>query len=211
MEAFLRALYAVIPGWLRPVAAPVIDRLLAVWRWSQSLAVRVRGGWQRVNTGTQRLRDGLERLGGATYDTLRWLTQVRVPALARWSRDAAIRWARDRVQELRVAVGSVRTLAIRAVSALRAEALAWLSALRRWVAGLVGPVLSAVGRLLTRVFDTWATPARMAAWLAGAMWSALWHYAYSNIDRFAEALWSRRRRLTLRTIDEITQIVRHVL
>src|SRR5574342_675518 len=136
MEEYLRRLASLLPAALRGVAGPVVDRLIAVWQWPRSLAVRVRGGWQRVRTGARRLNEGIDRLSSETFGTLRWLAATRLPALARWARDQSIAWARDRLTELRANIDTVRAFAVVVAARLRAAALGLLAGLRPWAVDL---------------------------------------------------------------------------
>jgi len=211
MEAWLRAVLAVIPQPFRTPASLLVGALIRVWQWSDGLARRTRSVWDPMWIAAHFLRNGIATLGLETLNTLRWLVTVRLPKLFKTAVDSAVKWAADHIIAVaNQAKSLVDNLRRWATDRIR-EALTAIDGLRRWAAGLLAELKSGVSRLLGMVFGTWATPARLAAWLAGAMWSALWRYGWQQADRIAEAAWRARRTLALRTIAEIEHIIGRIL
>jgi hypothetical protein len=211
MEAFLAGLINLLPGPLRPIAGPVVARLLAVWRWSQSLGVRVRGGWRLALTGGLRLRDGLRRLAAEGFLTLRWIVEIRIPAIAGAAREAAIAWASTQLAKLATTLDAARRFLIDLVARSVATLRAWVDAWRAYLVGLIAGAVNGLDRLLERVFRTWATPERLVAWIFGALWSALWRHVWANLDALAESVIRRRQAIALRVLTEAERIIGRVL
>lgn len=211
METFILALVYALPSFLQPVARPVAERLIRVWRWSEGLARHVRGAFRLAVTGATRLRDGIVRLGRETYDTFRWLLSVQVPRLIKQARDAVVKWAADQINRAKAvltsAIDTLRRWATSAVNALRSL----VDNVRRWAAGLLSRLDAAVKRIIDRVFGLWSTPARLAGWLVGAMWTALWRYVDSNLDRIVAAVYAKRRAVFFKSIETIERLVGRLL
>lgn len=211
MEAYLRALIAILPPFLRGPAGGIVDRLLAIWRWSESLARRVRGGWQRVLSGAARLRAGIERLAGQAYTTLRWLTLVRVPQLAGLAREAAIRWAAARVAAILADLAALRGFAIglvaKAESRVRALLDSWVAFLRQQLAGL----LADLRRVIGHVFGVLGTPERIVDWLFAALLARVTRWVIGNADRLAGMVWRQRTRIALSTVEWVERFIARML
>lgn len=211
MIAYLRALLSVLPGWLAAPLRPLTDRLVAIWQWAYDLGRRTVGRWALVTIAGRILSDGLHYLAFETYSTLAWLSVVSVPRWARWARDLAI---------TTLVATVTRLLALRdaAIAALRAWAIVQIGLLgrgvadlRRWAVARLAGLAVSVARLLRHVFGVLGTPERLAAWIVGAMWLALWRYGWSQRDRLAAALWARRQPILLRSIVEIERIIGRLL
>lgn len=211
MESFLLALVYALPGPLRPLASPVAARLLRVWRWSDSLARRIKGGFVKVILGAARLRDGMLRFASETVTTLTWIVRVRVPQLIAQARGAIIAWAVARIREATVLLTRAIDVLRRWTLARLADAMDLLDGLRRWVGSLLAPIADRVRALLAHVFGPLASPERLAAWAIGAIWAAFWRLAYGRLEAIAEAVWRRRRALLLRTLVEAERIIGRIL
>ena len=211
MESWLAGLVSTVPSPLRPVARIIIGAVLAVYKWAYGLGKRARSAWNPLSVAAGLLKIGLGALGGEVYSTLRWLTLVKVPALARWARDTAVRLIVPLLttlgNALRALVGDLRRWAESAIS----RVLSTLSNLARWAGDRVSEIKADIKRLLAMVFGTWSTPERLATWLVGAMWSALWRYVIGQRDRFALAAWQMRQTITLKTLSEIERILGRLL
>lgn len=211
MLTYLRLLVSLLPGPLRAIATPLVDRLVAIWQWSESLARRVRDGWRRLQAGARRMRDGLDKLGRETFVTLRWLLSVRVPALLRTLRDDLVQWVTGRLRDLLLAVDQARRLVLDLGARIRNELLSRVDGLRRWLLEAIKDLVATVAALRDRALHLWGTPERLATWLAGAMWSALWRYAWSQMDRLTSALWRQRRVITLQILAEVERQIGRLL
>lgn len=211
MEAWLLALIAAIPQPFRAAAALVINAIIRLFQWTDGLARRVRGGWNPITAAAQWLSQGLLSLGNDMWTTLRWIILIKIPMWANHAMTVAINWASARINELHNWAQSIVDNVFRWTVTQIQGVLSTLDGLRKWASGLLAEARAAINRLLSRVFDTWATPARLAEWIVGAMWTALWRYAWSQADRIAAALWAARRTLALRTVSEIERIIGRLL
>lgn len=81
----------------------------------------------------------------------------------------------------------------------------------RWAVGWISRLVGDVGRLLRRIFDDWATPERLAAWIVGAMFRALWGFFLSNVERVSVSLWPLRARIIMSTLGLVERILARVL
>lgn len=211
MISYLRALLSILPGWLAAPLRPLTDRLVAIWQWAYDLGRRTVGRWALVTVAGRVLLDGLHYLAFEAYSTLAWLSAVSVPRWARWARDLAISVMTATVVRLLAlrdaAIAALRTWAILQIG-LAARGLADL---RRWAVAQLAGIMVTLTRLVRHVFGVLGTPERLAAWIVGAMWTALWRYGYSQRDRLAAALWARRQPILLRSIVEIERIIGRLL
>jgi hypothetical protein len=211
MEDFIKGLYSSLPSWARVLANPILARILAVYNWVFGLFRATVPNWRVIVTGAKLLRQGVGNLGFEVYNTLYWIRNVWVPKMTAAARDLAILSAIAFVNKVLVPVTkSIVDLRLWALGRL-AAASASLEALRRFTARELAALASTLSKVARRVLVDWATPTRLAAWLAGAMWSALWRYGFSQVDRFSDYFWRRRQAIILRTIGEIERQVGRLL
>lgn len=211
MPWWLQGLLWVLPGWLQAPLRSLVDGIKGVWSWFDELARRYIPGWRRIAGAGQWLAGGLWELARETTGTLRWLALSAIPEARDWAIHRAITWASQRLTELRTwAVGRLDSLRRWATDRLR-SLITTLDSLRKWASERIADLKKRVDTLITRVFSTWATPGRLATWLVGAMWGALWRYGWSNVDRFALFFWRRRQALLLFGAREIERILAKLL
>lgn len=211
MEGFLVGLIAAAPGPLRPIVALVVGGILRVFQWSNSLLKRVRTQWNPIADAQRWANDRLRYLRDELYNTLKWVIITRIPQWANNALNYAVRWASDRLSALgawaRSALADLTRWATARINDLRAFA----TAVRDWAAGILAGILADLRSVKDRLFGVFGTPVRLAEWLAAAMWSALWRYAWSQADRLASALWAARRTVFLRSLAEVEKLLGRVI
>jgi hypothetical protein len=128
-----------------------------------------------------RIRDFMHE----TYITLRWLLLTRIPALIRAARDAVVRWASSAIhtvdQAIRRVIATLDKWAKQAVASVTNA----LRQFRDWALGRINALIADAARLIRRVFGDWSTPAKLATWLIGAIWTAGLRLLYGQRDRIA--------------------------
>lgn len=211
MEAFLLGLIAGTPGPFRPAVALVVGGILRVFQWTDSLLKRVHYQWNPIADAQRWANDRLRFLRDELYNTLKHTILIRIPQWANNALNYAVRWASDRLTALGSwARGALADLT-RWATARLGELRSFATAVRDWAAGLLSGLLADARALKDRVFGLLGTPARMAEWLAAAMWSALWRYGYSQADRIGRALWSARRTIALRVVVEVERLIGRII
>lgn len=211
LERYLRALASLLPAPVRAVASPVVDRLLAIWTWSRSLARRARTGLIPMALATRDARDKIIDLASQAHATLWWTRHVMVPGAVGHATDGVTRWVGERLRAIGSDIGAVRSWVAGLVSASLALALDALADLRDWARGRLDTLAAIVDGTAERVWRLWGTPERLAAWLVGAMWTALWRHASDQLETIAEAIWARRQRLILRGLAEAERLIGRLL
>lgn len=211
MEAWLNSLLDKIPSPLRGAAKWLLSGVIQVFRWVDGLARRVRVAWNRFTTAAQTLRGGIIYMGTELYTTLRWLVTVRIPRAITDATNRIHSALAALIARVQAEVAAALDAAMRWLRGILASLWAAVRDLRAWVANLVSPWVNRVRDLVARVFDTWATPARLAQWLVGAMWSALWGYVDRNLDRLVMAAWSRRRGLEGWALARLVELIGRIL
>jgi len=203
VEAWLRALISAIPFPFRPAGELVIGGIIRLFQWTNSLLGRVRSNWNPLSAAARWLSQGIDKLAIEAYLTFKHLILDRLPAWAQHAINTALRWAADRINAARALAQALFDSAItwardriNDVRKFAQDALRWTT---EWIAWL----RDATVRLIRRVFEDWASPFRLAEWLVGAMWSALWRYAWGQRDRLVDAVKPIIVGLLLRAAHEI--------
>lgn len=211
MEQWLTGLIAGIPGPLRPAAGVVIGAILRVFQWVDGLFRRVVGGWNPIYVAQDWFRGGLTWFRDEVLATVRWIIVTKIPQWANHALDLAVRWAHDRLVELRNWVEGTAQSILRWTSDRINDIRSFLDSLQRWITDRLKELYDAVRELLRRVFDTWATPLRLAEWLIGALWGVFWRHAYAQRDRIIEFIWRGMLPLLLRFAAEIERQIARLL
>jgi hypothetical protein len=198
-------------GPVRRLANDVRDRLAAIWGAITGVLVGIAGKVYGLASTVGRLRPGLLRWASETYVTMRWLILQRIPQVAASTLDRATRYAAS------------------VVDRLRREAIGWLANLQRWaeraantltaslrdfanhITGRVNSIVDTLNRVRNLVFARLTSPERLASWVVGAMWSALWSYANDNAARYGRALWRRRRAIEGAVVTWLDEMIARVL
>lgn len=185
MEGWIKQLIAFAIGPVRDLAHAVAERISSVWSTIGRVFGGIRNAWSSLRTRALAFLLSVRNLAGETYATIRWYITVRVPALLRDARRVmadwvvrSINWAAN---ELRKLISTLDKWAKTAVAAVTNG----LRQFRDWALARINSLITDGRRLLGRVFGDWATPAKLATWLAAAMWSAFLRLLNSQRDRIA--------------------------
>ena len=211
MEQWLAGLIAAVPAPFRPAAQVVIGAILRVFQWVDGLFRRVVGGWNPIYEAARWLTSGITGFRDELVTTIRWLILTKIPGWANYALDLAVRWARDRIVELRDWTAGAVQAAIRWANDRINAVRDFAEAVRRWLVDLLRDPLEVLRQLRERVFGTWANPLRLAEWLIGALWTVFWRYAYSQRDRIVEWVWRSAGPLLLRFAAEIERQIARLL
>jgi len=90
-------------------------------------------------------------------------------------------------------------------------ALDLIQSLTGWATKQINSIVDRLARAEKLVFNLLVSPERMALWLAGAMFRALWNYALTNADRYAAAWWQRRQVIESGTLSIVESILERII
>lgn len=211
MEEWLAGLIASVPGPLRPAANIIVGAILRVFQWVDGLFRRVVGGWNPLYGATEWLGGGLKELRDEIVETVKWVILTKIPQWSNAATQWAVRWAADRLRELRDWTAGQIQAVLRWAADRIGEARDLVDRLTRWASDQIHTIVDRVNRLLGRVFDDWATPLRLAEWLIGPLWTVFWRYAYSQRDKIIDWVWSGITPRLLRFAAEIERQIARVL
>jgi AcrR family transcriptional regulator len=211
VEDIIRRLIDFALGPFRVVIEAFRNSVLRMWQVLVSFFTIGRDAWRNLRAWVDHFM--LNRFWSllAIYDWGRNLIFVRIPRLLdQLSRDLTS-WAARLINDVgnlaRALYRQAIDFATRAVNVVRGI----LDDLSRWVTAWINRLIADVTRLLRRIFDDWASPERLAAWLVGAMFRALWGFFLSNVERVSVALWPLRMRIIMNTLGLVERILARVL
>lgn len=185
MESWIKQLIAYAVGPVRELAEAVKNRIAGIWATIGRVFNGIHNAWSGLRTRARAFLLAVHNFVGEIYSTIRWYITVRVPALLRsaartmtdWV-SKTVKWASDELRKIITTLDKWAKAAVKTVTnALRA--------FRDWALARINALLADAARLIKRVFTDWGTPARLATWLAAAMWSAFLRLLNGQRDRIA--------------------------
>lgn len=203
-------IYSLIAASILPIrnlVNEITDRISSIWStWTNTVA-----GWRGQADGwighLGELMPATLRQGLAVYTMLRYLLLVFVPGLVAQRVADAIRWAADRVAELRAYLLGQLALVRDWLVARIDDALGLLADLRSWIFARMAEVVDVVNQLLAHVFGPLGTPERLVAWIFGTLVTALATWMLDNIDVLAAEAFRRRRGLEDQALNVAGRII----
>lgn len=185
MKSWLYGILSAFPSIIRKAGEWIIDRIFGVFNDGLRFARWIKYGVQKLNGAGKNFIRAIRSALDEIYWTCKWIILTEIPRRARAAFNDAIKWAGATIDWLNKTLRAV-------ISAVERSLRAALAALRKfaedavkWLTGQVNQLVTNVKKLLERVFTTWSTPARLAEWLIGALWTVFLRFVYSNRDRIA--------------------------
>lgn len=185
MKNWLYAILSALPGPIRKAGEWLVDRIYGVFSDGIRFARWIKYGVQKLNGAGKNFIRAFRSALDEIYWTCKWLILTEIPRRARAAFTDAIKWAGGTIdwlnKTLRAVINTVEKSLRGALTTLRK----WAEDAVRWLTTNVNQLIANVKRLIDRVFNLWSTPARLAEWLVGALWSVFLRFMYSNRDKIA--------------------------
>lgn len=211
MDEWIRSLIDAATKPIRVIAQGAADRIAGVYNNFTNALSRARNGFGNWVTRGRNWVSAQTRNALAVAYLLAYMLRVYLPGLgAKWLLDA-------------------RTVAVALINAGIAIVLRELDRLRTWAWELIqrgahaldvftdwitrklGEALVTLYWLRDTVFNLLSAPERLAAWLVGAMATALLNYAMDHAAEFAEIAWRHRKVLESRSVDIVDDFLDRVM
>lgn len=211
MDAYIRSLINSATGGLRSAIDAVTGRITSVW-------TVLTGFFGSVHTAETRLRTGIDnwinaqlRHASAIATTLRWLATVYVPNRILVAVTSIETWTSSLINEARaLAASEVQALkqwAIGEINNVINEALAFTG----WVQSQLSAVIGRIARIEATVGTLLGAPERLAAWLVGAMVTAIIGYASDHAEAIGRNIWARRQTVGLAAAHWIEDLILKII
>lgn len=200
-----------VPGFLRPAASVIASLAKGAFNRITSFMEAHGVSFSRLWTAAAFFRYGLPNFMREAYETARWIKGIWIPAYIEWLRSQVVTWVLQVVATARGLLDSaINTLRVWAVAAINAGA-DLLRAWANWSVAQINGLLADARALRGALAHVLHGPAVLAAWLATAMWAALWGYVDDNLDRLVDALWARRQAIILRSLSRLEALIARIL
>jgi fluoride ion exporter CrcB/FEX len=211
-----------MPDWIRSIfndlAAPIRTlinalgkRVTSVWSVITGFLGSVRGKWRTLRANVTSWVDAQIRHAQAIATTLKWIVTVWVPRKISQEAAAIRTWTANLIaRAVNGALALIHDLQQWATTELT-KLLASLGKLRDWVIGQFNALIDLTNRMAKMVFGVLATPERLAAWIVGAMFTALLRYALLNAERIGLVMWKRRDAIVRGAMHIIEDVLTQVL
>lgn len=175
----------IVPGFLSTPARWIADRIFGVLDDGVEFAVWLKSGVDYLRSKGSYFADKVWMFSIDTYTTLRWLLDTRIPALIGSASDTLRKWATSTIATVEKAIrATVSTLDKWAKSAV-ATLIDSLTSVRDYLLGKVNGILDTLRKTVSVWYERLTDPRKFAAWVVGALVSALLGYLYSNRDKIA--------------------------
>lgn len=199
------------PPGLRTVARWIADRIFAVWDDVSQIFRLARPSWLRL---AQRMWDNIRVVRyaiGEIASTLRWITTVKVPQAVSRLWDDITHWVLAQLNLLRdFTTGLYRTVRDEFFHNLNLV-LDALNGFQHWVTQQISDLWKLLTSTASRVASLLGDPNRLAAWLVGAMFTALLTLVRDHADALADYVWARRERIIVSLIGRVEAWLARVL
>lgn len=195
MIDWFRRLLTGFAGQLVDLGEAVYSALRMLWTVLTTLGRNALHAWQRLYNGARSAITAAASMAWEVYRTMLWAARVLLPRTIAAAADAVRRWTSKLVQAVNVAWRLAIDAARRAIGKLvHAVDVAWRLAVDA-VLRRVATIAATLARIAAIVLALLTSPARLAVWVFGALWSLAWH----TVDRQAEAIlrWLLMRALWL--------------
>lgn len=179
-------------GWLRRIAGGAVHDLADVvhlvrtglaglWHVLGNLGGSVGRAWRRFTGAISWLASWIEQFAGVVAVRIRHILLVVIPHAITHTLAAAARYALRLANDLRSwarsALTYLRQQLARAINAVES----WARQSVSWLTRHLADAVSTLTRTARRVWSLLDAPEHLAAWLVGAMVSALLRYARRNV------------------------------
>jgi ABC-type proline/glycine betaine transport system permease subunit len=185
VRAWLYGILSSFPGIIRKAGEWLIDRIYGVFSDGLRFARWIKYGVQKLNGAGKNFIRAFRSALDEIYWSVKWLILTEIPRRAKAAFNDAIKWAGATIDWLNKTLRAVISTLEKSIKAALSTLRKWAEDAVKWLTGQVNQLVANVKKLLERVFNLWSTPARLAEWLVGAMWSVFLRFMYSNRDKIA--------------------------
>jgi hypothetical protein len=211
MRTYIYALVALVPSPFRAWVQWVADRLFAVWDDIGAVLRVVRSSWLVLWTMGHKFVWVVARFVDTIAGRVYWLAFIRIPQFFEAAMNAAVAWARDRINTLTDALQRTATFLVTWFTDVTNRARADLLAIRDFFFSKLNDAIAVLNSVVRIVGALLTSPERLAVWLVGAMFTALLRFALANAEAILAALWAQRTTVALRTLDRTEAIIARIL
>lgn len=211
MDEYIRSLINQATGGLSNAVLAVVARLASVWSVVTGFFGLVHAAEVRYRTAVQSWIAAQLRHAAAVAVTMKWIVLTYIP------------------YRIWVAVTAIETWTATLINEAKAAALADLHAIKQWAIGEFNVIVSAtnalinwataqfsavigrIARIETIVFSLLSAPDRLAAWLVGAMVSALIQFGTDHAEAIGRSIWARRQTVGIAAAHWIEDLILKIM
>jgi len=210
-RTWIYKLIDLVPGFLSTPARWIADRIMGVLDDGVEFARWLKSGFDYLRAKGDAFAARVRLLANEAYTTLKWLIDIRIPALINNAIAVLRRWVTATINTvsstLRALISTLDRWARNAVATLIDK----LNAVRDWLIAKINGVIEKLRRTVDVWYERLTDPKKFAAWLAGAMLLALLNYAYANRDKIANWLLRSSPAFTAWLARELESVLRRLL
>jgi hypothetical protein len=210
-RTWIYGLLDIVPGFLSTPARWIADRIFGVLDDGVEFAKWIKSGVEYLRARGVGFADRIWAFSIDTYTTLRWLLDIRIPALIDSAASTLRQWAASAINTALNGVKALlSTLDKWAKSAVSAIANS-LIAVRDWLLGKINSIIDKLKHTVDIWYERLTDPRKFAAWLVGAIFLALLSYAYANRDKIAAWFLRSSPAFTAWLARELETVLRRIL